>query len=86
LGASTDLFLYGLIVPVLPFMLKERVNLPDSQIQSTVSNLLAVYAAASVAASPVAGIMADKFSDSRQLPFVLGLIMLVLSTVLLGKW
>ncbi|KAF2829474.1 MFS general substrate transporter [Ophiobolus disseminans] len=84
MGAFTDLFLYGLIVPVLPFMLKERVNLPDSQIQSTVSNLLAVYAAASVAASPVAGILADKFSNSRQLPFVLGLVMLLFATVLLA--
>jgi MFS family permease len=85
IGTFTDLFLYGLIVPVLPFMLKERVNLPDAEIQSTVSNLLAVYAAASFATSPIAGILADKFSNSRQLPFVLGLGMLACATVLLGK-
>lgn len=72
----TDLCLYALIVPVLPFMLQDRVGLPDDQIQSTVSTLLACYAAASVAASPVAGVLADKCSKSRQLPFVLGLIML----------
>lgn len=84
MGAFTDLFLYGLIVPVLPFMLKDRVGLPGSQIQGTVSNLLAVYAAASVAASPIAGILADKFSNSRQLPFALGLVMLVFATVLLA--
>lgn len=84
-GAFTDLFLYGLIVPVLPFMLKERVGLPDSQIQSTVSNLLAVYAAASCTLSPIAGILADKFSNSRQIPFVSGLVLLMAATVLLGK-
>ncbi|KAH7088920.1 major facilitator superfamily domain-containing protein [Paraphoma chrysanthemicola] len=84
MGAFTDLFLYGLIVPVLPYMLKDRVNLPDSEIQSTVSNLLAIYAAASVATSPIAGILADKCSNSRKLPFVLGLVMLVLATVLLA--
>jgi MFS family permease len=84
MGAFTDLFLYGLIVPILPFMLKDRVNMPDSQIQSTVSNLLAIYAAASVAASPIAGILADKFSKTRQLPFVLGLLMLVCATILLA--
>jgi len=83
-GAFTDLFLYGLIVPILPFMLKDRVGLPDSQIQSTVSNLLAIYAAASVAASPIAGILADKYSKTRQLPFVLGLLMLVCATILLA--
>jgi len=85
-GAFTDLFLYGLIVPVLPFMLKERVGLPDAQIQSTVSNLLAVYAAASCGLSPIAGILADKFSNSRQIPFVLGLGMLMAATVLLGEY
>ncbi|EAT84101.2 hypothetical protein SNOG_08933 [Parastagonospora nodorum SN15] len=84
MGAFTDLFLYGLIVPILPFMLKDRVNIPDSEIQSTVSNLLAIYAAASVAASPIAGILADKFSKTRQLPFVLGLLMLVCATILLA--
>lgn len=84
MGAFTDLFLYGLIVPVLPFMLQDRVQLPDSQIQSTISNLLAIYAGASCLASPAAGILADKFSSSRQLPFLLGLILLLLSTILLA--
>lgn len=78
------MFLYGIIVPVLPFMLQDRVNVPTSQIQSTISNLLAVYAGASCIASPIAGILADRFSTSRQFPFLLGLIMLLLSTVLLA--
>jgi MFS family permease len=84
MGAFVDLFLYGLIVPVLPFLLKDRIGLPDSQIQSTISNLLAVYAAASCAVSPISGFLADRFSSSRQLPFLLGLILLLLSTVLLA--
>jgi len=84
IGMFTDMFLYGLIVPVLPFMLEERVHTPKSQIQSYVSTLLAVYAAASMVASPVSGILADKLSSSRQLPFLLGLIILALATVLLA--
>ena len=84
IGMFTDMFLYGLIVPVLPFMLEERVHTPKSQIQSYVSTLLAVYAAAAMVASPVSGILADKLSSSRQLPFLLGLIMLALATVLLA--
>jgi len=31
-GAFTDLFLYGLIVPVLPFLLKDRVHTPESHV------------------------------------------------------
>ncbi|KAF1927852.1 MFS general substrate transporter [Didymella exigua CBS 183.55] len=82
MGAFTDLFLYGLIVPVLPFLLKERVALPDSQVQGTISMLLAVYAAASCLTSPIAGVLADKFARSRQVPFTVSLVMLVVATVI----
>lgn len=78
----TDLFLYGLVVPILPYMLQDRVGLPDEQVQSHVSGLLAAYAGASVLFSPVAGIVADKTS-TRQLPFLLGLAALLGATVLL---
>ncbi|PVH90849.1 MFS general substrate transporter, partial [Periconia macrospinosa] len=83
-GMFVDLFLYGLIVPALPFMLQDRVHVPDTQMQSTISNLLAIYAAASMLASPVSGILADRLSSSRQLPFLLGLIFLLLATILLA--
>lgn len=82
IGLFTDLFLYGLIVPVLPYMLQDRVGLPKEQVQSHVSGLLAVYAAASVVFSPAAGILADKVS-TRQAPFLFGLIALFVSTVML---
>ncbi|KAH7395100.1 major facilitator superfamily domain-containing protein [Phaeosphaeria sp. MPI-PUGE-AT-0046c] len=84
MGVFTDLFLYGIIVPVMPYILTNRIGLPTAQIQGSISNLLAAYAAASVAASPVAGIVADKMPYGRKLPFVLGLVMLALATVLLA--
>jgi len=37
----TDLVLYGLVVPVLPFMLSERIGVPEEKNQSYVSGLLA---------------------------------------------
>ena len=82
-GLFTDLFLYGLVVPILPYMLTQRVNLPHSQIQTYVSGLLAAYAGASVLFSPVAGVIADRYSKSRQLPFLLGLIFLLVATLML---
>lgn len=42
----TDVFLYGLIVPVLPFALSERLGLPDNMIQTWNSILLGTYGAA----------------------------------------
>lgn len=82
-GMFTDLFLYGLIVPVLPFLLEDRVGVPKEQLQDHVDLLLALYAGASVIASPVAGFLAD-YSPSRQLPFLLGLFALLAATVLLA--
>ena len=84
IGAFTDMFLYGIIVPVLPFILSDRVHVPESEIQRHISNLLAIYAAASMLVSPLAGILADKFASSRQLPFLFGLLLLLLSTILLA--
>lgn len=81
-GLFTDLFLYGLVVPILPYMLQDRVGLPDDQVQSNVDGLLAAYAGASVLCSPVAGYVADKTS-TRQAPFLLGLLALMLATLLL---
>ncbi|KAK3178466.1 hypothetical protein OEA41_000602 [Lepraria neglecta] len=82
IGLFTDLFLYGLVVPILPFILQDRVDLPPDQIQSHVSGLLAAYAGASVLFSPPAGIIADKL-PTRQLPFLVGLTALLLATLLL---
>lgn len=81
-GLFTDLFLYGLVVPVLPFILADRVHLEPAQIQSHVSGLLAAYAGASFIFSLPAGIIADRAS-SRQLPFLVGLTALLISTLLL---
>lgn len=82
IGLFTDLFLYGLIVPILPFMLRDRVNLPEDQIQSYVSALLAAYAGASVCSSPPAGIIADRV-PTRQAPFLVGLVALLAATLML---
>lgn len=82
IGLFTDLFLYGLVVPILPFILQDRVNLPHDQIQSHVSGLLAAYAGASVLFSPPAAILADRL-PTRQLPFLVGLTALLLATLLL---
>ncbi|KAI2776139.1 MFS general substrate transporter [Daldinia loculata] len=82
-GLFTDLFLYGLVVPVLPFMLRDRLSIPEDEIQSYVSNLLAAYAGASVVSSVPAGWIADRTS-SRQAPFLSGLAALLAATIMLA--
>ncbi|ORY68176.1 major facilitator superfamily domain-containing protein [Pseudomassariella vexata] len=83
-GLFTDLFLYGLVVPVLPFMLRNRMSIPDEEIQSYVSSLLAAYAGASVVSAVPAGWIADR-TDSRQTPFLSGLAALLAATIMLAS-
>jgi len=82
IGLFTDLFLYGLVVPILPFMLQDRIGLPYDQIQRHVDGLLAAYAGASVFSAPIAGVLADRMS-TRQSPFLLGLTALLAATIML---
>lgn len=78
----TDIFLYGIVVPVLPFALTSRVGIAPDKVQTWISILLAVYGAALLAASPVCGHFADR-TKSRRMPLVIGLLALAGATVLL---
>jgi hypothetical protein len=46
------------IIPILPFALEGRAGVSSDKVQSSVSILLAVYAAGLIAASPVIGLAA----------------------------
>ena len=81
IGLFTDLFLYGIVVPLLPFMLQDRLSIPEAQIQSYTSGLLAAYAGAAVLFSLPAGWIADKVV-SRQPPFLAGSVLLLVSTLM----
>ncbi|KAK8038038.1 hypothetical protein PG994_014805 [Apiospora phragmitis] len=83
IGLFTDLFLYGLVVPVLPFLLRDRISIPDNEVQSWASYLLAVYALAQFLCSVPAGWIADR-TNSRQVPFLCGLAALLGATILLA--
>ncbi|KAF7953110.1 hypothetical protein EAE96_006329 [Botrytis aclada] len=78
----TDIFLYGIIVPVVPFSLTSRAGVPEHSVQSWISVLLAVYGAALLVGSPISGWYADH-SSSRRLPLLIGLFAMVGSTVML---
>lgn len=56
--------------------------MPESQVQSYTSALLAVLAGSSVVFSPISGILADRVS-TRQAPFLFGLSTLIGATILL---
>lgn len=78
----TDIFAYGIVVPVFPFALTERADIHEDDVQTWVSIFLAVYGAALLVASPICGWLADRM-QSRQASFLLGLLALGGSTALL---
>lgn len=78
----TDIFVYALIVPVVPFALTSRAGIAPGSVQTWISILLAVYGAALLVASPFCGWLADR-SSSRRMPLLLGLLALAGSTVML---
>jgi hypothetical protein len=82
IAVFTDMFLYGIIVPVIPFALTSRAGVVQSSIQSWTSILLACYGAALLVCSPFAGWYADR-SSSRRLPLLGGLLALGGATIML---
>ncbi|EEH48243.2 uncharacterized protein PADG_04327 [Paracoccidioides brasiliensis Pb18] len=79
----SDIFLYGLIVPVMPFALSDRIGVEPGDAQKWTSILLTVYAAALLVGSPICGWWADK-SNTRQVPFMFGLLLLAGATLMLA--
>ncbi|KAL4871079.1 hypothetical protein BDV12DRAFT_206922 [Aspergillus spectabilis] len=81
IAVFTDVFIYGMIIPILPEVLKTRVSVPEDELQKWTSNLLAAFGGALFVGSPIFGYFADR-SSSRQAPFLIGLLALAGSTMM----
>ncbi|KAM3508524.1 hypothetical protein MY11210_006699 [Beauveria gryllotalpidicola] len=82
IGLFSDLFLYCIVVPVMPFVLRDRLGIDDDAIQTQTSRQLAAYAGSSVLAAVPVGWAADRFG-SRKTPFLIGVVTLLASTAML---
>lgn len=82
LAIFTDIFYYGLIVPVIPYSLTVQVGVPEDELQQWTAILLACYNVALFIGSPIAGLYADHTS-SRRWPLLIGLVALAGSTLML---
>ncbi|KAF1988644.1 MFS general substrate transporter [Aulographum hederae CBS 113979] len=83
IAVFTDMFLYSVIVPVMPFALSSRAQIHPNDVQYWVSILVAIYGAALVFFSPFCGWIADRTS-SRRLPLLFGLVALGVATAVLN--
>jgi MFS family permease len=82
IAVFTDIFLYSLVVPVLPFALTGRAGVREEDLQKWTSIFLSVYGAALAIGSPIFGWFADR-SSSRRVPLLLGLLALGGATAML---
>ena len=78
----TDVFLYGVIIPVIPFALRSRVHIAEGSVQHWVSVLLAVYSGGLLIMSPLMGWYAD-YVKTRRSVFLAGLLLLLGATLML---
>lgn len=83
LAIFTDFFLYGLIIPSLPFILTNRLHIPPQEVQQCTSLLLTSYALACLIACLPSGLIIDRLKTNR-LPFLFGLLSLLASTIILA--
>ncbi|KAF2663519.1 MFS transporter [Microthyrium microscopicum] len=81
-AAFTDIFLYSVIVPVVPFSLKSRAHVADDKVSTYVTVFIAAYGAALALTSPLFGYIADH-TRTRRAPFLLGLLVLTAATIML---
>jgi MFS family permease len=78
IGITTEAFVYGVVVPLLPFILRRFPWIIEdpSKVQIAVSVLLSSGAFVGVILSPILGLVLDRYS-ARKLPFVFGLLLLM---------
>lgn len=69
---ALDLYLYSFIVPIIPYMLIERIQIDPANVQAVTSALLANYALVCLISSPIVGHYADKTTD-RKTPLLVAL-------------
>ncbi len=79
----TELFLYGFIVPILPYMLQTRIGVKKRETQSITSNLLGIFAGIQILMAPVIGILADR-TPRRKTLLLFGLCVALSGTILMA--
>ncbi|CAG8012940.1 unnamed protein product [Penicillium salamii] len=77
----TDTFIYGMIVPILPYLLLQGGQVSKGDVQKWTSILLAAYGAALLVGSPIIGLVSDRIR-SRRSPLLFGYITIAASTLI----
>lgn len=81
--SALEIFLYSFFIPIMPYMLEERLHLGSDQTQRLTSISLALYGLVSVFGGPLIGHFADKASSGR-IPFLIALVGCIIGTFMVA--
>ncbi|KAE8382967.1 major facilitator superfamily domain-containing protein [Aspergillus bertholletiae] len=76
-------FLYGFVVPILPYILEDRNHVEPSDTQRLTYQVLTIYGAVAVVSGLLIGHWADRI-NSRRAPLILGLGVALVGTIVLA--
>ncbi|KAL4933243.1 MFS transporter [Aspergillus undulatus] len=79
----SECFLFGFVVPILPYMLEQRLHLDPSRTQTSTTALLTTYGLISLISAPFIAHFADK-TPSRKIPLLLSLAACATGTILVA--
>ncbi|RAL09380.1 vesicular amine transporter [Aspergillus homomorphus CBS 101889] len=86
IGIARSMFLWSFIIPLLPYMLEERIGLEPSRTQNVTFLVLAETALTSAVSSPIVGTLADRWRAKKTfLFFSLALASLCTASIALAK-
>lgn len=80
---SPETFLYSFPVPILSYMLEERLHVDPSQTQNLTTSLLSFHGLIALISAPVIAHYADK-SSNRKTPFLISLAGCFVGTIILS--
>lgn len=79
----SDGFSFGIVVPVIPFVLKHQALVPEKDIQISTSLLIAAFAIADFFGGPLCAWYVDR-SKNRRIPWYAGIVLMSIGTVFFG--
>ncbi|KAE9972877.1 hypothetical protein EG327_009353 [Venturia inaequalis] len=79
----TDGFVFGIVVPVFPYILQSKALVSDDKLQISTSALTAAFAISDFLAAPFCAWYVDHFRN-RHVPWYVGLLLAIAGTMLFG--
>jgi MFS family permease len=75
-GLFCDSFLYGMIIPILPSILEDRLSIPHQEVRWYCSALFSVFAGCSLLCTPLVAAFGDRYAF-RKTPFWMSLVLMI---------